>query len=118
MQRQLLIHDPRPVNTKWEEEDERGSVESTRETNPLKVQELAKAFGFKVLEIEGDGNCFFSAAAAQIKKLLENHEVSTSLINYFHILGLHCDASTLSRNVLSRNGQDLSSKITNHSLLA
>ena len=94
VQHQSLIQDSRPVKTNWGEEEERESVESTRETNPSKVQELANAFGFKVLEIEGDGNCFFSAVAAQIQKLLENHDVSTSLINYFHMLGIHCDAST------------------------
>lgn len=47
---------------------------------------MANANGFEV--IEGDGNCFFSAVATQIQRVVQENKISKFLTHHLQTLGI------------------------------
>ena len=99
---QSLIHDSRSVGMQTNDEDT-PLMSDSMEVDTSSVETLANAWRFEVVEMEGDGNCFFSAIAFQIKKLKEENKMSKFLIDFLGSIGIL--ASThLFENSLTRCG--------------
>ena len=88
---QSLIHDSRSVGMQTNDGDT-PLMSDSMEVDTPSVETLANAWGFEVVEMKGDGNCFFFAIAFQIPKLKEENKMSKFLIDFLGSIGISFDA--------------------------
>lgn len=82
---QSLIHDCRSVRMDLDDDDE----EEISSFDTSAVQTLANAKGFNIIPIQGDGDCFFSAVAVQIRRLVLENKMSKYLTDHLHSIRIN-----------------------------
>ena len=84
----FFVHDFRPVSIDLEDETN-SSLDCIDVDSFTRVKTLANIWGSDVLEIERDGNCFFTALAVLIKSLREGNTMSEVLKDHLHSIDIN-----------------------------
>jgi len=65
--------------------------DKAQENEQSRLREVANSFGFDIVEINGDGNCFFTSVAFQLQQILSSNECSMEQRLFLNALGITSD---------------------------
>ena len=78
------------------------SEDSTEVVNH-EIESVANQWGFEVVQVEGDGNCFFSAVSFQILQMLMRGDLISETKEHFSSLGISPTMEVTELNAVLRN---------------